>query len=168
MLSSFIFSQSWVIDSSESYIKYTGTHRLHQWEAESKDVTFSLDCKDQCRLAVSVPLETLDSGNDSRDSNMLYYTESLLFPVVSFVSNDFIFSGDFDTSIDIDGILNFHGVEKNIPVKIQLSKQEDNLWGVCSFSISLDEFNVKRPSLLMMKIYNEIEIEAKFKLLTNE
>ena len=167
MLFSFIFSQSWVIDSSESYIKYTGTHRLHQWEGESKDITFSLDCKNQCSLAVSVPLETLDSGNDSRDSNMLYYTESLLFPDVSFVSNDFIFSGDFDTSVDIDGILNFHGVEKNIPVKIQLSNQGDNLWGTCSFSISLNEFNVKRPSLLMMKIYDEIKIEAKFKLLSN-
>ena len=100
MLSSFIFSQSWVIDSSESYIKYTGTHRLHQWEGESKDVTFSLDCKNQCRLAVSVPLETLDSGNDSRDSNMLYYTESLLFPEVSFAActKFFKFSIDFQNT----------------------------------------------------------------------
>ena len=164
---SFILSQSWEIDTTYSYIKYLGDHRLHSWEGISKDINFRLDCNERCNLSISVPLESLDSGNDSRDSNMLYYTESLLYPEVTFRSNDFIFNDGFDSSIDIDGFIRFHGIERKIPVKISLSNQNNELWGICDFNISLDSFNVERPSLLMMKISDEIKIETKFKLLRN-
>ena len=158
------------IDLEESYISYKGTHPLHSWEGISRDISFNMECTgDHCVLDVSAPLESFDSGNDGRDNNMLYYTESLQYPEVRFQSESFKFTGNFDTSIDVKGELIFHGVTKEIPVKIVLYKDLDGStithWGKCSFNISLDSFNVSKPSLLMVKISDEITVNVKLKLL---
>ena len=170
-LISLVFSQNWEIDKDKSQISYIGSHPLHSWEGVSKDITFNLECANHhCVLNISAPLESFDSGNDGRDSNMLYYTESLLYPEVHFKSESFKFTGNFDASIDLRGELTFHGITKEIPVKIKLYKDLDESiitqWGKCSFNISLDSFKVKRPSLLMRKISNEISINAELKLLS--
>ena len=160
------------IDLEESYISYRGTHPLHSWEGISKNISFNMQCTgDHCVLDVSAPLESFDSGNDGRDNNMLYYTESLQYPEVRFKTESFKFTGNFDTSIDVKGELTFHGVIKEIPVKIVLYKDLDfdgstiTHWGKCSFNISLDSFKVSRPSLLMVKISDEITVDVKLKLL---
>ena len=158
------------IDLEESYISYKGTHPLHSWEGISRDISFNMQCTgDHCVLDVSTPLESFDSGNDGRDNNMLYYTESLQYPEVRFKSESFKFTGNFDTSIDVKGELIFHGVTKEIPVKIVLYKDLDGStithWGKCSFNISLNSFNVSKPSLLMVKISDEIAVNVKLKLL---
>ena len=89
---SIIYSTDWGIDTTYSYIKYKGEHTFHSWQGISKNIDFNLECNDEniCTLEVSTSLENFDSGNDSRDSNMLYYTESLLYPIVTFYSEEFI------------------------------------------------------------------------------
>ena len=166
LLLSSAFSSDFSVDTTYSYIKYTGNHPLHSWTGISKDIDFKLDCNiDDCIMSVSTPLDKFNSGNDSRDSNMLYYTESLSYPLVSFKSNSFKFNEEFDKSISISGILNFHGINKKIPLKIVLNNQNDEFWATCDFNFDLDSFNIERPSLLMLKIDNSIKIETKFKLI---
>ena len=166
LLLSSAFSSDFSVDTTYSYIKYTGNHPLHSWAGISKDIDFKLDCDIvDCIMSVSTPLEKFNSGNDSRDSNMLYYTESLSYPLVSFKSNSFKFNGKFDKSISVSGILNFHGINREIPLKIILNKQNNGFWATCDFSFNLDLFNIERPSLLMIKIDNSIKIETKFKLI---
>ncbi len=166
IISNFIFSSDWGIDTTYSYIKYTGAHPFHSWTATSKDVDFKLDCdSDECTINISTQLEKFNSENDSRDSNMLYYTEALLYPKVSFKSEIFKFNEQFDKSIDIKGLLNFHGIDKEIPLKIILSNENNNFWGECNFNFNLSSFNIDRPSLLMIKINETIEVETKLKLI---
>tara|TARA_Y100001970_G_C14227725_1_gene856678 strand:+ start:2540 stop:3064 length:525 start_codon:yes stop_codon:yes gene_type:complete len=165
LLLNLIFSSDWSIDTTYSYIKYIGNHPLHSWSGISNDIDFKLNCdNDECRLHISTPLEKFDSGNDSRDSNMLYYTESLIYPKVSFKSNPFKFNEQYDKSIDIKGMLNFHGIEKEISLKIALENENNILWGTCNFNFNLDVFNIERPSLLMIKINENIKIESKLKI----
>ena len=169
LLFSFIFSSDWSLDTTYSYIKYTGNHPLHSWEGISNDINFKLDCdNDDCTISISTPLEKFDSGNDSRDSNMLYYTESLIYPVVSFKSDSFRFDEQFDKSISLKGFLNFHGIEKEIPLKITLSNENNEFWGTCNFNFELSTFNVDRPSLLMIKISDAIEVRTRLKLIRNK
>ena len=166
LLFSSILASDWSIDTTYSYIKYTGNHPLHSWAGISKDINFKLNCdNDDCTISISTPLEKFDSGNDSRDSNMLYYTESLLYPIVSFESNEFIFNDKTDISIDLNGIIDFHGIEKEFPVKIVLTQEDETIRGICNFDIGLDLFNTERPSLLMIKISNTIKIEVNLNLL---
>ena len=169
LLFSCIFSSDWSIDTTYSYIKYTGNHPLHSWTGISNDINLKLDCdNDNCIINISTPLEKFNSGNDSRDSNMLYYTESLKYPVVSFKSNSFRFNEQFDKSIDVKGVLNFHGIDKEISLKIALSNENSEYWGTCDFNFELSAFNVGRPTLLMLKISDIIEVKTKLKLIRNK
>ena len=97
---------------------------------------------------------------------MLWYTESLKYPRVSFTAKNFIFDRKIDTSINLVGDINFHGINKTVPLTITLTNSSDGLWGVCSFSISLDDFDVEKPSLLMIRISEIIEIESKLKIVS--
>ena len=82
-LANFIFCNSWTIDTSYSFINYEGNHPFHTWNGKTNDIDFNINCeKEECQISVSTKLESFDSNNDSRDSNMLYYTESLLFPFI--------------------------------------------------------------------------------------
>ena len=166
LISSTLLSQEWEIDTTSSYIKYQGEHPLHSWEGISKNIKFKLNCQNNfCNLDISTPLESFNSGNDSRDSNMLYYTESLIHPNVSFKSNKFKFSGDFDNSIDITGTIHLHGIKKELPIKINLLKENNLYVGTCKFNINLSEFEIEKPSLLMIKISDRIDVETKFNLI---
>ena len=170
ILINILFSSQWGIDTTYSYILYKGSHPLHDWEGISKNIDFILSCNDNnaCNLTVSTNLESLNSGNDSRDSNMLWYTESFKYPKVSFQSNNFKFYDDFDTSIEVYGDINFHGVTKSVPINIKLYKENQSLWGICNFNIDLNDYNIDRPSLLMMKISSLIKIESKLKIVSIE
>ncbi len=157
---------AWKIDTTASQISYKGEHTFHAWEGISKKIDFEMSCAQNiCELFISVPLNSFDSGNDSRDSNMLYYTESLLYPNVSFKSKKFKFNSINDTSIDMNGIIDFHGIQKEIPVKVSLLRESNSFIGKCDFDIDITSFNVERPSLLMIKISETIKIKANLKMI---
>ena len=168
-LANFIFCNSWTIDTSYSFINYEGSHPFHTWNGKTNDIDFNINCeKEECQMSVSTKLESFDSNNDSRDSNMLYYTESLLFPFVDIKTEYFKFNGQFNQTISTIGKLTFHGISIDIPLNIKLIKENEDHWGECNFDIKLTEFNVERPVLLMMKISDTIKISTKLKLIRNE
>ena len=83
------------LDAEKSYVTYKGSHPAHSWEGTSKEIISSLSCSDtdasqECVLEIEIPIESFDSRNENRDSNMFYYTESLKYPTVKFVSKPFI------------------------------------------------------------------------------
>ena len=166
LLINILLCKTWEIDTENSHIKYTGEHRLHSWTGKTSEIDFKMPCNgDFCTLEISAPLESFDSGNDGRDSNMLYYTESLLYPNVTFVSDYFSFSGYFDEEMEITGKLTFHGVTKEITVKVILYENSFGTWGQCDFDISLSSFDVERPTLLLTRITDKISLTSKLKFL---
>ena len=162
------YSTDWGIDTTYSYIKYKGEHTFHSWEGLSKNIDFNLDCNDKniCKLEVTTPLEKFNSGNDSRDSNMLYYTESLLYPIVTFYSEEFILPENLNGDINTSGSINFHNISHTFPIIIKLKNNgKDDIWGSSNFTFGLDSFNVEKPSLLMIQISDFIEIEVLLKII---
>ena len=56
-------------------------------------------------------------------------------------------------------IFSFHGIEKDLNVLLNKSTQNDNISLSGKFIVNLSDFNVERPSLLLQKINNEIEVQ---------
>ena len=168
ILFNIVFSSVWSVDTTQSYIQYTGSHPLHSWAGISRNIDFNLSCDDSntCSIIVSTPLESLSSGNDSRDSNMLWYTESLSYPTVSFSADNFKFDHNFDTSIDLKGYIHFHGIQREAQIKVILYKDKNGFWGNCKFTIDIMDYGIDPPSLLMIKISEFIEIETKLKIVS--
>ena len=52
-----------------------------------------------------------------------------------------------------------NGIEKDLNVLLDKSTENNNISLTGKFIINLSDFNVERPSLLLQKINNEIEIQ---------
>ena len=156
------------LDADKSYVTYQGSHPAHSWEGTSKEIVSSLSCSDTdakqgCVLEIEIPIESFDSKNTSRDSNMFYYTESLNYPKVYFKSD--LFNLDLSNVNSIEGNLTFHGISKEISIEANITKNDKRLIGDATFEIILSEHDVKRPSLLFIKISDVIVLQAHIEFL---
>ena len=154
------FSQD--LDFSLSEIKYFGSHAMHNWSGTSTQAKASVSydgSKESGSVIVRVRLDSFDSKLYSRDSNMLYYTDAIEFPEVVFKSTQAKVVND---SIYIEGNLTFHGITRKVKTSAFITLDEyPSVNG--TFDINLSDFNVKRPSLMFIKIKDRIRIDYSFK-----
>lgn len=148
------------VDARTSEISYAGSSFVHDWEGTSRRVTGTLAVDmarpEASRIEISAPVESFDSGNENRDSNMLDAVEAERYPNVSFVSSQ-ITAGQGGTWT-VRGTLSFHGRTKQIEIPVRVSGQNGVFEGSGTFPISLTEFKVKRPKLLLKPIADEIQV----------
>ena len=164
-LLNFLISNELTFNSKKSFIKYTGYHPLHSWEGFSKDIEFRLNQNNNTfSIYISTRLDSFNSNNENRDSNMLFYTESLKFPKVTFISENIEYKNLENLNL-IKGTLYFHGVEKSIIAKVKIIEKQSTILGECNFQIKLSDFNIERPKLLMLSIKDNIDLKATIELL---
>ena len=146
------------VDSDKSIINYTGKHFLHKWSAENKNISGLIQIENETISNIGVVAKVSDfrSGNSNLDSNSLRVLDALQFPNVIFKSTSIKQDNE---QIMIDGILNFHGIEKDISISAKLVQLEESILLSGKFSVYLTEFLVDRPSLLTMKVDDEINLE---------
>ena len=146
------------VDSDKSIINYTGKHFLHKWSAENKNISGLIQIENEAISNIGVVAKVSDfrSGNSNLDSNSLRVLDALQFPNVIFKSTSI---NQEDGQISIDGIMNFHGIEKDISISAKLVQLEESIQLSGKFSVYLTEFLIDRPSLLTMKVDDEINLE---------
>ena len=146
------------VDSDRSYISYSGKHFLHKWSAENTNISGLIQTENESISNIGIVAKVSDfkSGNSSLDSNSLRVLDALQFPNVIFKSTSVSKEKE---QILIEGVMNFHGIEKNFEILAKVMEIEGvtKLYG--KFSVSLTEFLVERPSLLTRKIDDEINLE---------
>ena len=152
-----------------SLITYFGVHYLHKWEGSTSDVkgVVSYDKNiDQYECSISVPLSTFSSGNDNRDSNMLVYCRAFDFPNINFQSTSIKVN---ESTLEIEGIIEFAGEEKEIKTNAKLNRLDNNLFAIeGELDILLSEFKVERPSLLFVEIEDLVKIKYSIQGVKNE
>tara|TARA_B100000676_G_scaffold50840_1_gene49987 strand:- start:257 stop:781 length:525 start_codon:yes stop_codon:yes gene_type:complete len=146
------------VDSDKSIINYTGKHFLHKWSAENKNISGLIQIENEAISNIGVVAKVSDfrSGNSNLDSNSLRVLDALQFPNVIFKSTSI---NQENGQIKIDGIMNFHGIEKDISISAKLVQLEESILLSGKFSVYLTEFLIDRPSLLTMKVDDEINLE---------
>lgn len=95
---------------------------------------------------------------------MLTYTEYYLYPDVVFESQKIAVS---DLTVTVEGQLSFHGVTRTVSISAEVdTTQRFSASG--RFSISLSDYAVERPSLLLLPISDKIDIEFDLKGILNK
>jgi polyisoprenoid-binding protein YceI len=157
--------QQVIIDNANSYIKYTGSHFLHNWTGQSNlingEILIDFEKPNMSEINIAVPILSFDSKNGNRDSNMLFVTEQDEYPNVLFTATEIMSVNQ--TNYQIKGLLNFHGIEKEIHVPVQVSINSDSMEFRATFKVNLIDFDVERPKLLLSKINEIIEVELYIK-----
>ena len=156
-----VFAQgvSVAIDLEQSFISYDGKHPAHNWKGISKEIkgSFIFD-KDQPILSsvdLYVPVFSFDSRNSNRDSNMLDVIEDYFYPSVSFTSLSITKEEDW---YYINGVIFFHGIKKEVRLPVDFIVDNDIIIVDTNFDINLSDYNIKRPSLLTIKMKDKIKI----------
>ncbi len=146
------------IDNSISSISYSGTHFLHNWDATNENISGLIELNDNqiSKIGVIAKVKDFKSGNSSLDSNSFRVLDALRIPNIVFRSLEII---DSLNVVNVSGTISFHGIEKDLNVLLDKSAENDNITLTGKFTINLSDFNVERPSLLLQKINNEIEVQ---------
>tara|TARA_B100000965_G_scaffold70190_1_gene55363 strand:- start:1236 stop:1772 length:537 start_codon:yes stop_codon:yes gene_type:complete len=157
-----LFAQSIVtFDLNESYISYDGKHPAHNWTGISKEIqgSFELNKEDliQSKVDLFVPVFSFDSKNANRDSNMLDVVEEYYYPYVRFISSKI---EKIDKGYNVFGNLSFHGITKEFIIPVSFKEQDGKVVVESDFSIMLTDFKIRRPSLLTIKIRNQVDIKV--------
>jgi len=162
--------RAYAVDAARSTLGYTIVHKLKEASATSRRVEgkLQLGADGRLRVAIRAPVASFDSGNSSRDAHMQETTEAAKFPYVSFrgagqIALPQTYPATVRTSVA--GELDFHGRKKTEIFNVELifaSATEVRARG--RFDVSLDAYQVERPSLLLMKIDDRCQIEADLQL----
>ncbi len=147
------------IDPAKSALSYKVVHPFHETEGKSSSMEGVAVLKPEggALVQVKVDIRTFDSGNSNRDDHMKECTEAnkLPYATVKGVLKDFKLPATYpaDATATLEGELEFHGQKHPLTVPVQLhfdSAAHAHVKG--AFDISLDAYQVERPSLMMRKI----------------
>ena len=146
------------VDSEKSFINYTGKHFLHKWSAENKNISglIQINGESISNIGIVAKVSDFKSGNSNLDSNSLRVLDALQFPNVIFKST---IVNQEDEQIIFEGVMNFHGIEKDFSISAEVTHLNDITQLSGKFIVSLTDFLVERPSLLTRKINDDINLE---------
>ncbi len=143
--------------TDKSWVSYRIVHPLHVMDATSHSVQYSLELdpskKEITSVTAQVDVTTFDSGNSNRDSHAMEVVDAITYPDVMFTSTSIVQKGD---SLWATGKLTFHGVMKSVTMSgtAQWLSNEVDIKG--SFDLSLTEFKIERPALLMIPVHDDL------------
>lgn len=101
------------------------------------------------RFDLSIPIVSFLSTETEFDEHMREVTEMKLYPVVR-GSGEILRSILSSKKSTVDVLIDFHGVKKHYPVQLE------NNGTFATFTLDLEAHKIKRPSLLGIKIKNEV------------
>lgn len=146
------------LDSGESSITYSMKHKLHKWEGTARQLNVAAKWNERNvmnQISVQVTISAFNSGMASRDRQMLEVTEAATHPTITFTSSDLDYT---DKGIIVKGKLQFHGITRDMQTVVKMIKNNNRTEYTGSFPILLEDFAIKRPSLLFVKVDNQVDI----------
>lgn len=151
-------AQTWQI-ASPSVISYSASHPLHDWQGDNKSPQGILTTVDNTpqKIAILAQVRDFDSKNENRDAHAMEILHAIKYPQVRFSASSMTPSGV--NTYQVSGVLDFHGIKR--PTSLVLNAQKGvKGWQIKgSFPVSLTAHEVERPSFMMVKTKDSINID---------
>lgn len=151
--------EKWMLNTKKSSIEYNAKHLLHNWNGKNNNVkgVVFFD-NDGVKIAIAANIAEFDSGISNRDSNALRVLDAFKHPQVRFYSDQILIS---ENTINFEGELEFHGIKvnKKLEASYIITEKTINIEG--SFPVVLTDFNIKLPSLMLVKMNDLADISYK-------
>ena len=153
------------VDTSNSYITYEASHPVHDWSGTSDAVQGVVITENDIptRIAIAATVSSFNSKNSNRDAHALEILDALLFPKVSFYSDEMDLNKD---SLNLNGELKFHGVSIPLETIASWSKSEDTYVLEGEFNVQPSKVDIKLPSFMLVKMRDNMRIRFRLELLT--
>ncbi|HZI06941.1 MAG TPA: YceI family protein [Archangium sp.] len=163
--------RTYSVRSADSSLTYRLKHALHDVEGTARPTEGKarLLPDGTLQVAVRANVADFDSGNANRDAHMKEATEAPKFPIIEFkgLASGVKVPTTFPSAqaVTLKGQLTFHGVKQavEVPMKVVFTSDKD-VSATGTFQISLEAFKVERPSLMMKKVDDALDLQTKFQL----
>ncbi len=146
-------------DKANSSITYHCVHSLHEWTGVNKSINCVIIYVDATntieKVAMSGKVADFDSGNPNRDAHSLEVLEGIQYPNVTFSSTGLIVNG---INLKVTGNLTFHNVTKLVTFDAVREDKDKQISVKGSFSILLSDYKVDRPSFMLMKMEDKMDL----------
>jgi polyisoprenoid-binding protein YceI len=145
-------------NQGQSIITYVLRHPLHTVRGINRQVSshITYNAGNISAVYVKAPGMYFDSGNKTRDKNMLKVTEANRYPYVTFTSTKI--KSQYN-QLQVAGILTFHGVAKEIAFEADQENTKEHIVVNGEFIISLKEFKIERPSVFGIAVKDKVLIQ---------
>jgi len=152
--------ERWTLDTKSSYINYDADHFLHAWSGTNNSIKGIItgNKKEFQKIAIAMLVRDFDSKNSNRDNNALEILEVLKFPKIEFFSDEMEMNNN---KLIIKGEMNFHGIGIKKTIDSDADYKNNKLTLSGTFKMLLSDFSINRPSFMMKKMDDLIEISYK-------
>jgi polyisoprenoid-binding protein YceI len=158
------------VDPSASVMKFHLHHKMHEVDGKSSQIEGKAVLAEDGKVMamVRVPAASFDTGDGNRDSHMRETLESAKFPFVVFKGvTSLVVPAAQGKPLEtkIVGELDFHGVKKPLSVPAQLVFERDGSVTVSAkFTVNLEAHKIERPSLLFVKVDEDVQLDVQLRL----
>lgn len=174
-LSASLFAGEWHVEkSSKNLVKFTSeTFKLEfhgttdeidgyvYWDGEEMFLGNS-------QLQMDVNLNSVETGIGKRDRDMRDRLETDKYPLTTFkgkiTSAEKIDSTVTAYRVVSEGTIFIHGVERNLSMPATISIVDGKMHVVARFMVKLSDFDIEIPSLMFLKVNEEIRLLVDFYL----
>ncbi|MDA8612176.1 YceI family protein [Flavobacteriaceae bacterium] len=156
--------ETWTLNPENSFISYDAKHILHSWKGMNTNVkgVAKVEANKINQIAILTLVKDFDSNNSGRDAHALEVLESLSYPEVRFYSDSITVTQD---SIKITGLFNFHGVNQSRSIAALIENEKNKKIIKGSFKLTPSDFDIKLPSLMMVKMENLLLFDFKLEFI---
>jgi len=159
--------RTFAVDAAASTLRYRVVHKLHAVEGGSRALEGKAVIQPDGRVLVMVraPVSSFDSGDSNRDAHMQEAVDAGAHPFVVFkgLATDRALATGVpgSTSLEVSGELELKGVKRPVAVPVKLELRADGTARAAArIEVSLDAHQVKRPSLLFVKIDDTCRVDV--------
>jgi hypothetical protein len=156
---------TFTLDQKSSSLTFHLVHKLHKFEVRAKKLEGKARLAGgQVQVMVRAPVEGFDSANVNRDEHMKEILEAVRFPTVETKAVGALAEPAATPStveVPLTLQISLHGVTKTLAVPATVAfESAARAVGTFHFAVSLDSFQVERPSLMFVKMEDAVQIDG--------
>ena len=150
-----VTAQAWFSDTG--HVEFLSNVPLHDFVGEADVLTGRVDLTENT-VDFYVDLNTLDTGNGKRDKDMRKTLETDDYPFAEFFGTLLTQvdpARDGPQSVEVEGDFTIHGITRTIKVPGQITFTEEGMRIEASWTLLLDDYQIRPPRLLFLKVDEE-------------
>ena len=161
-LFSFCNSYAQVLTLDHGKVEFYTTSILSDIDAITEDVYVKLDMNSG-EFEVIIDVESFEFEYDLMQEHFAEkYMETDKFPQAVFKGKIIADISNIKdaTEVDVSGEMTIHGIEKELNVKVNISKKDDLTFIKCKIPIVFKDYNVEEPSILTKSVAKDVEVKT--------
>jgi len=161
-----IFAEEFHVDKeADNEVRFTSKTQIHEFDGITSEIDGYVLLKDDGtnEFYFEIPLETFDTGIGLRNRHMREnYLETEKYPYGIYNGNISEYEEIGDTlHVKTIGAMTVHGIENKMAASVKMIKTLKGYQGLSSFTINLKDYKIKVPSVMVMKLNENIDIKVR-------